>query len=147
MDVILLHDMDNLGGRGETCSVSDGYARNYLFPQNLAVRADTAKVKELEMRLKALEARDQRNQGDAEARGKALEGTELTLKSAASDEDKLYGSVTARHIVEGLAAAGHEVRAREVKLVEPIRTLGEYPVTLRLHRDVSVEIQVKVERA
>ena len=146
MQVILMHDIEALGRRGERKSVADGYARNFLFPKGLAVRADTAKLKELEMQLSALEARDERGLGDAQSKAQALEGFSLTLTGAASDEDKLYGSVSSQMIAAGLVEAGHEVDAKQVLLSEPIRQLGSYQVRVKLHRDVDVEIQVEVKR-
>ena len=146
MEVILLHDIDKLGSRGETKSVANGYARNFLFPQGLAVRADTAKVKELEMRLKAFEARDERGLGDAQKSAQALAGYTLTLSGAASEDDKLYGSVSAQVIAAGLVKAGHEIVPKQVLLPEPIRQLGTFTVPVRMHREVTVDVEIEVKR-
>jgi large subunit ribosomal protein L9 len=146
MEIILLHDIEKLGSRGDKKSVADGYARNYLFPQGLAVRADTAKVKELEMRLKAFEARDERGLGDAQKNAQALAGFTLVLSGAASDDDKLYGSVSSQMIAAGLVEAGHKVKPRQVLLPEPIRQLGTFTVPVRIHREVTVDVEVEVKR-
>ena len=146
MQIILLHDVDKVGRRGESYSVTDGYARNYLFPQGLAVRADTAKKKELEMRLKALEVRDVRDHKAAEEMASGLENVSVKIESAASDEGKLYGSVTAQMVATALADKGHAIEARQVELSEALKELGTYSVPVRVHRDVVVEIQVWVEK-
>ena len=98
MQIILLHDVDKVGRRGETVNVADGYARNFLFPQGMAVRADTAKTKELEMKLKAFEARDDRDREEAESKATGMQGVALKMSAAASDEGRLFGSVTASMI-------------------------------------------------
>ena len=147
MQIILLHDVDKVGGRGETVNVADGYARNFLFPQGLAVRADTAKKKELEIRLAALEARDERDRKDAEQVAGTMKGVSVKITAAASDEDKLFGSVTAQMIASELAEKGHAIEAKQVLLEEPLRTLGDYTIPVRLHRDVQAEIQLSIERS
>ncbi len=147
MQIILLHDVEKVGRRGEAVNVADGYARNFLFPQGLAVRADTAQKRELEMRLQALEKRDERSRGDAEQRAQALAEARIEIEAAASDEDKLFGSVTVPMIVAALAEQGHEIEPRRVLLDEPIKALGEYAIPIRLHRDVVVEVPLVVSRA
>jgi large subunit ribosomal protein L9 len=147
MQIILLHDVEKVGRRGEAVAVADGYARNFLFPQGLAVRADTAKKRELEQRLRSLEVRDARDRGGAEERARALEGVSITIRTAASEEGRLYGSVTAQMIAAALAEQGHEVDPKQIELGEPLKALGEYPIPLRLHRDVQTDIALTVERA
>lgn len=147
MDVILLHDVDKLGRRGEMVSVANGYARNFLFPQSLAVRADTARKRELEHRLKVLEAHDDRDRNAAAELAESMRGLSVTIQAAASDEETLYGSVTAPMIAEALHTKGHAVDARQVDLHEPLKSLGTFTVPVRLHRHVRVEIQVSIERA
>jgi len=144
MQIILLHDVDKVGRRGETVNVADGYARNFLFPQGMAVRADTAKTKELKMKLSAYEARDERDREAAESRAASMQGVALSLSAAASDEGRLFGSVTAQMIAAELAGKGHEVEAKHVLLDEPIRELGSYTVAVRLHREVNAEIQLEI---
>lgn len=146
MEIILLHDVDNVGRRGESARVSDGYARNFLFPQGLAVRADTAKKKELEHQLKVLETRDERDRKGAEDLATQMVDVSVKLSAAASDEDKLYGSITAQMIAGALTEKGHAIEPRQVELQEPLKSLGNYTVPVRLHRDVRVEVQVWVER-
>lgn len=147
MQIILLHDVDKVGRRGESVSVADGYARNFLFPQGLAVRADTAKKKELEIRLASLEARDDRDRKGAEGLAESMKDVSVKITAAASDEDKLFGSVTAQMIASALGEKGHTVEAKQVLLEEPLRTLGNYTIPVRLHRDVEAEVQVWIERS
>ena len=147
MQIILLHDVDKVGRRGETVNVADGYARNFLFPQGMAVRADTAKTKELEMKLTAYEARDERDREAAETRAASLNGVALKMSAAASDEGRLFGSVTAQMIAGELAEQGQEVDAKRVLLDEPIRELGSYTIAVRLHRDVNAEVSLEIEAA
>ncbi|HKK70563.1 MAG TPA: 50S ribosomal protein L9 [Candidatus Krumholzibacteria bacterium] len=146
MQIILLHDVDKVGRRGETVNVANGYARNYLFPEGLAVRADTAKKKELEIRLAAFEARDDRDRKSAEELAESMKDVAVKISAAASDEDKLYGSVTAQMIASALVEKGHTVEAKHVMLDEPLRALGNYTVPVKLHRDVTAEVQVWIER-
>lgn len=146
MQIILLHDVDKVGRRGETVNVANGYARNYLFPEGLAVRADTAKKKELEIRLAAFEARDDRDRKSAEQLAGSMKDVAVKISAAASDEDKLYGSVTAQMIASALVEKGHTVEAKHVMLDEPLRALGNYTVPVKLHRDVTAEVQVWIER-
>ena len=105
MEIILLHDVDKLGQRGEAVKVANGYARNFLFPQGLAVRADTATKKELDHRIRVLDLRDERTKKDAEVLAASMSDASVKLKANASDEDKLYGSVTAQMIASELAAS------------------------------------------
>lgn len=145
MQIILLHDVDKVGRRGETVNVANGYARNFLFPQGMAVRADTAKKKELEMKLAAYEARDERDREEAQSRAASMGGVALKLSAAASDEGRLFGSVTAQTIAAELSGMGHEVDAKQVRLDEPIRQVGSYTIAVRLHRDVDAEVQLEIE--
>jgi large subunit ribosomal protein L9 len=145
MQIILLHDVDKVGRRGETVNVADGYARNFLFPQGMAVRADTAKKKELEMKLAAYEARDDRDREAAEGRASGMQGVALKMSAAASDEGRLFGSITAQMIAGELVGKGHEVEAKQILLAEPIRELGSYTIPVRLHREVDAEITLEIE--
>lgn len=147
MQIILLHDVDKVGRRGAQVSVADGYARNYLFPQGLAVRADTSKKKELEMRLASLEARDDRERKEAAQVANTMSGVSIELSAAAGDENRLYGSITVQNIVTALAEKGHEVDAKQIVLAEPIKTLGEFTIPVKLHRDVVAEIKLSIVRA
>ncbi len=145
MQIILLHDVDKVGHRGESVQVANGYARNFLFPQGMAVRADTAKKKELEMKLKSLEVRDDRDREAAEALAASMSGVAIKYVAAANEDGKLFGSVTSQVIVAELASLGHEVEVRAVLLDEPVRAVGSYTIAVKLHRAVNAEIKLEVE--
>ncbi len=145
MDVILLHDVQKLGRRGEKVNVARGYARNFLFPQGLAVHADRAHEKELEAKLRRLELKDERGKEEAEALANALKDLSITILAAAGEES-LYGSVTVSMIAKALQEKGHAVEARMIRLEEPLKKLGTYKVPLSVHRDFETEIEVVVQR-
>lgn len=147
MEIILLHDVEKVGRRGQAVSVSAGYARNFLFPQGLAVRSDPAKKKELEHQLRILAAKDERERKSAQDLAAKMGQLSVALSANASEEERLYGSITAQMIAAALVTKGYEVDARQVELVEPLKSLGSYTVPLRLHHDVRVEVQVQVSRA
>jgi large subunit ribosomal protein L9 len=146
MRVIMIHDMDKVGRRGQTVSVAKGYARNFLFPRGLAVLADSGNERQLQMRLKNLEKRDEQERTDAQGRAERIQGAVVKFTMAAGEEDRLYGSVTGAMVASELGRQGHTVDPRQVDLPDHIKQLGAYTVPVRLHRDVRVEIQVLVER-
>jgi large subunit ribosomal protein L9 len=146
MRVIMIHDMDKVGRRGQTVSVAKGFARNFLFPRGLAVVADSPNERQLQMRLKNLEKRDELDRVDARGRADRIQGAVVKFTMAAGEEDRLYGSVTAAMVAAELARQGHKLDARQVDLPDHIKQLGAYTVPVRLHRDVRVEVQVVVER-
>ena len=146
MDVILLHDLQKLGRRGEKVSVARGFARNFLFPPGLAVNADRARQKELETELQRLELKDEQGREAAESLVASLKDLSVTITAAAGEEN-LYGSVTSAMIASSLAEKGHAVETKQVILEEPLKKLGTYKVPVRVHRDLEVEIEVAIERA
>ena len=143
-DVILRRKVDNLGDVGDVVSVKRGYARNYLLPHGLAYPA-TEKSRRLldQERASALMA-EERDRGDARALAERLEGASITFSMLAGDEGKLYGSVGPRDIAEQLGEQGHDVHARHVQLVEPIKALGVYSVPIRLYPEVEASVKVWV---
>jgi large subunit ribosomal protein L9 len=145
MKVILREDVYNLGASGEVVIVKDGYARNYLLPRSLAMLASAANVRQLDHEKAVIALRHQKLKGSAQADAKKLEGAKIIIKRKVGDQNKLFGSVTSLDIAEGLAAAGHKVDRRLIHLVEPIRTVGEFEVELKLHREVTAKIKVTVE--
>lgn len=144
MKVILREDVYNLGKSGELVNVKDGYARNYLLPRNLAMLASAANMRQLEHEKKVIEVRQQKLKGTAQEQAKKLENITVTIKRKVGDQSKLYGSVTSLDVAEGLAAAGHKVDRRLIHLPDPIRTVGQHDVELRLHREVPCKIKVDV---
>ncbi|MBW2109261.1 MAG: 50S ribosomal protein L9 [Deltaproteobacteria bacterium] len=144
MKVILRETVESLGVPGDEVTVAKGYARNYLIPHNKAVLATPGNRKLIEREKKKLEIQAVKDKEAAEMRAKAIEGTVCTISAKVSEEDRLYGSVTARDIHEQLEAKGLKVDKKCIMLSEPIKTLGSYLVPVQLHPDVKPEITVKV---
>jgi large subunit ribosomal protein L9 len=143
-NVLLREDVDNLGARGEIVKVKAGFARNYLLPRNLAVEATPGNVRQIEGERKALLKREARDRATAEAQQAQMKDLRLTFERKVGEHGMLYGSVTSMHIAEAIREKGYEVDRRRVHLQEPIKETGEFTVTVRLHRDVNVEIPVTV---
>ena len=145
MEVILRSDVDKVGTRGALVKVAAGYARNYLLPRKLAVAASASNKKIVEQEREAFVRREAKAQSESQDLAKLLTNVTLTFRHKVGENDHLFGSVTAKDIAEGLEAQRFHIERRKVQLEEPIRTLGEHMVTLRLHRDVSTQIKVIVE--
>lgn len=144
MEVILREDIENLGSRGQIIKVADGYARNFLLPKKLAVRATEANRKIVEQERQAHLRREAKEKAGAEELAKMMTGTVITIAQKAGEQEQLFGSVTAKDIVEGLTQKGYQIERRKIHLEEPIKQLGEFKVPVRLHREVTVEISVHV---
>src|SRR5580704_17464748 len=144
MDVILREDVDKLGTRGQLVKVSPGYARNFLLPQHLAVAATESNKKIVEQERQAHLRREAKEVSDASDLGKMMADVSVTISQKAGENDQLFGSVTSKDIAEALEKQGYTIERRKIVLDEPIRTLGDFKVPLRLHRDVTAEIAVHV---
>jgi large subunit ribosomal protein L9 len=144
IQVILKEDVPNLGRSGELVSVKPGYGRNYLIPQGLALAATRKNVAEMEHHKKAIEAQAAKLRKDAESVAARLVGAVVTLERQVGEEGKLFGSVNSRDIEEALAAQGHKVDRRKISLHEPLKTLGEHTVEVKIAREVSAQIKVIV---
>ena len=144
MVVILLDSVHKLGNRGQTVKVKPGYARNYLFPRNLALPATDGNKKVFQENERHLIKKDIELAGAARARAAKLGDLNVSITVQVGEEDKMYGSVTSLDIVRKLQEQGHEVDRREVMLEEPIKALGEYTIDLRLHREVTTPVRVQV---
>jgi len=146
MEVILREDIDRLGSRGQVVKVAPGYARNYLLPKRLAVAATDSNRKIVEQERQAHLRRDAKLQGEAQDLAKLLGTATITISRKAGENDQLFGSVTAADIADALAAQKYTVDRRKIQLEEPIRTLGEHKVPVRLHKDVVADVTVNVNR-
>ena len=146
MEVILREHVDNLGRRGEIVKVADGYARNFLLPRKLALPATTGNKKHVERERKIMEAREAEEKGQAEGIAARLGNIDISIARRVGETDQLYGSVTSTDIAEFLKAKGFEIDRRRLILPEPIKTLGDHNVPLKLHRDVTVPLVVHVVR-
>ncbi len=147
MDIILLERIEKLGTIGDVVSVKDGYARNFLLPNKKALRANAANKAVFEANRERLEKENAEKRGDAEKSGEKIAGAEVVLIRASSNSGQLYGSVTVRDIVDGLAEQGHEVTKKMVILEHPIKTLGLFDVRVRLHAEVDILVKANVARS
>jgi len=146
MKVILLDDVSKLGRRGEVRDVSDGYARNFLIPKKLALSATQGNLQNLDHIKQQQSAKADRIKSDAEALRDRIEALTFEERRQASEEGKLFGSVTSQNVVEFLEQHGITVERRRVHLEEPIKTLGESTVGIRIHPDVVAQLKVNVVR-
>ncbi len=146
MEIILREDVEKLGTRGEVVKVAAGYARNFLLPKKLAVPATDSNRKIVEQERQAHLRKEAKLVGEAQELAKLMGSVSVTIARKAGENDQLFGSVTAADISDALAAQNYSVERRKIHLDEPIRTLGEHKVTVRLHRDVTTEVTVNVTR-
>jgi large subunit ribosomal protein L9 len=149
MKLILKQDVTNLGEAGEVVQVKPGYGRNYLIPQGLAYVASEANMQRLEEEQQRAEEKARRDFLEARRRAAQIESMSLTFEVRAGEDGKLFGSVTSADIAERANAGGEldfELDRRTVQLDEPLKALGVFPVGIRLHSEVEVEIEVRLER-
>ena len=146
--VILKADMDNLGASGDVVDVKPGYARNYLIPQGLAYEASEANMARVEEEKAKAEERARRDYLEGRRRASQLEGVSVTFHARASEEGKLFGSVTSADVTDRLneQELDFEVDRRQLEMEEPLKQLGAFMVPVRLHTDVTVEVEVRIER-
>lgn len=147
MKVILKENVDGLGLIGDVVNVKPGYARNYLVPKGFALQADTASLKEVEHQKRQLEFKRQKAAADAEALKARIESLTFAFEERAGDEGKLFGSVTNMDIEAKLQAADVAIDRRKIQLAEPIKTVGEHAVSIKLDAGVVAEITVAVTAA
>lgn len=146
MEVILREDIEKLGSRGQVVNVAPGYARNFLLPKRLAVAATDANKKIVEQERQAHLRREAKALGDAQDLAKMMATVSVTISQKAGDNDQLFGSVTSKDIADAIARQGYNIERRQVQLDEPIKQLGDYRVPVRLHREVTIEVPVRVVR-
>jgi large subunit ribosomal protein L9 len=143
-NVLLREDVENLGARGEIVRVKAGYARNYLLPRKLAVEASAGNVKQIEGERKALFKREAKDRASAEGQAAQLRALSIKFERKVGEHGILYGSVTSMDIAEALRLQGYEIDRRKIQLREPIKETGDFTVNVRLHREVTVELPVRV---
>ena len=144
MQLILREDVDNLGKAGELVNVKPGFGRNFLLPRKLAVVANPKNLKQLEHERAQNAARQAKLKAAAEEQVKKIEAVKVKLARKVGEQDKLYGSVTALDIAEGLAKAGVQLDRRSLHLKEPIKALGNFEVEAALHPGVVAKVKVEV---
>jgi large subunit ribosomal protein L9 len=142
--VLLREDVDDLGARGEIVRVRAGYARNYLLPRNLAVEATAGNVKGIESERAALLKKEAKERATAEGQAQQIGSLQLEFKRKAGEQGALYGSVTSMDVAEALHERGYEIDRHRIHLREPLKRVGEYTVPIRLHREVTMDLKVRV---
>jgi len=146
MEIILQEDIEKLGNRGDVVTVKPGYARNFLLPRKLAIQATAGNMKALERIRTSLAKKTATELDAAQKQAQLLNGVSLSFTRKTGENDQMFGSVTAADISESLAAQNFKIDKRQVQLAEPIKIIGEYPVTIKVFRDVTAQIQVHVAK-
>ncbi|MDP2871293.1 MAG: 50S ribosomal protein L9 [Bacillota bacterium] len=148
MKIILRQDVLDLGARGAVVNVADGYARNYLLPRGLAVPASESNLKQREQRITVQKTKTEKLEDTAQSLARRLDGLSITVRARTGEAGRLFGSVTAQDIVQGIeAVAGARVDRRKIEMPETIKATGTYRVQLRLHPKITVSIEVRVVAA
>jgi large subunit ribosomal protein L9 len=144
MEVILKEHVENLGRRGDIVKVAEGYARNYLLPRKLALAVNEGSKRQVERERKNAEARELEEKTQAEAYAKRLAEADLSVARKVGENNTMYGSVTSADVAHVLAAKGFEIDKRKIVMPDPFKSIGEFKVPVKIHRDVTAEITVKV---
>ena len=144
MEVILREHVDNLGRRGDVVKVAAGYARNYLLPRKLALAVTDNNKRQIDREKKIVEVREAEERSQAEAVAQRLAQVDIEIARRVGENETLYGSVTSADISSALQAKGFEVDKRKIQLPEPLKALGEATVPVKIHRDVTAQLRVKV---
>jgi len=146
MQIILQEDVEKLGHRGDVVTVKPGYARNFLLPQKLAVEATAGNLKAIERIRTSLAKKTATELEAAQKQAELLNGVALKFARKTGENDQMFGSVTSADIAEALASQGFKIDKRQAQLGEPLKTIGEFPVTIKVFRDVTAQIKVTVEK-
>ena len=144
MEVILREHVDNLGRRGDVVKVAAGYARNFLLPRKLALPVTESSRRQIERERGKAEARDAEEKAAADAQAQRIAAIDITIARRVGENQTMYGSVTSADIAQALAAKGFEVDKRRIHLPDPIKTIGEHTVPVKVHREVTADVKVKV---
>jgi large subunit ribosomal protein L9 len=145
MEVILRETIDSLGRAGQVIKVADGYARNYLLPRKLAYPATPGNLKVIEFERQSLLRKEARQKDDSEKLKQTLDGVEITIRRKVGEQDVLYGSVTNSDVAEELEKKGFQIEKRKIHMEDHVKTLGEFSIPIRLFKDVTAHIKLKVE--
>jgi large subunit ribosomal protein L9 len=146
MEVILRDDVDKLGARGQVVKVAAGYARNFLIPKKLAVAATESNKKIVEQERQAHLRKEAKLSTEAQDLAKLVNGVTISISQKAGENDQLFGSVTSKDVADGLAAKGFTIDRRKIQMDEPIKSLGEFKIPVKLHKDVTAEVTVVVTK-
>jgi len=146
MEVILKEDVAKLGSRGEVVKVAEGYGRNYLLPRKLAIEASAGNKAVIEQMKAAAVRRSAKEKTQAEELAKQFDGLSVSFQRRSGEHDQLFGSVTSGDIAEALEKKSFNIDRRKIQLHEPLRTLGEFTVPIKLHKDVTAHLKVVIEK-
>ena len=146
MEVILKEDVAKLGSRGDVVKVAEGYGRNYLLPKKLAIEATKANKSVIDQMKAASVRRTQKDKADAEALAAQLAGVSILFQRRSGERDQLFGSVTSGDVASELEKKGYNIDRRKIQLDEPLKTLGEFKVPVRLFKDVTAQVKVEVQK-
>jgi large subunit ribosomal protein L9 len=146
MQIILQEDVEKLGHRGDVVTVKPGYARNFLLPHKLAVEATSGNLKAIERIRNSLAKKTATELEAAQKQVALLNEVTLKFTRKTGENDQMFGSVTSGDVVEGLTAQGFKIDKRQIHIAEPIKAIGEFPVTIKVFRDVTAQIKVVVEK-
>ena len=144
MEVILREHIDNLGKRGDVVKVAEGYARNYLLPRKLALAVTESNKRQIERERAVAEARDAEEKGQAESLAQRISALDIAIARRVGENQTLYGSVTSADIAQALQTKGFEIEKKRIHLGEPLKALGETIVPVKVHREVTAQLKVKV---
>ncbi len=146
MEVILKEDVPKLGSRGDVVKVAEGYGRNFLLPRRLAIEATTGNKKVIEQMRAAAVRRSAKEKAQAEELSKQFEGVSVSFQRRSGEHDQLFGSVTSGDLADALEKKGFNIDRRKIQLHEPLKTLGEFTVPVKLHKDVTAHLKVVIEK-
>jgi large subunit ribosomal protein L9 len=144
MKVILTKDLENLGQAGALVEVKPGYGRNYLLPRQLAVPATAKNIRQLDHEKSGILARAARHRSSMDAMAKKISAIQLKFSRKAGDQDKLFGSVTSKDIHDRLVEQGYEIDRKQIHLPEPLKTIGDHEVEVKLHPEVTAKLKVAI---
>jgi large subunit ribosomal protein L9 len=146
MEVILKEDVAKLGSRGDVVKVAEGYGRNFLLPRKLAIEATAGNKKVIEQMRAAALRRSAKEKAQAEELSKQFDGLSVSFQRRAGEHDQLFGSVTSADLAEALEKKGFNIDRRKIQLHEPLKTVGEFTVPMKLHKDVTAHLKVVIEK-
>jgi large subunit ribosomal protein L9 len=146
MEVILKEDVAKLGSRGDVVKVAEGFGRNYLLPRKLAIEASAGNKAVIEQMKAASVRRSAKEKAGAESLAKQFEGVSVSFQRRAGEHDQLFGSVTSGDISDALTKKGFDIDRRKIQVHEPLKTLGEFTVPIKLHKDVTTHLRVVIEK-
>ena len=146
MEVILKEDVVKLGSRGDVVKVAEGYGRNFLLPRKLAIEASAGNKKVIEQMRAAAVRRSAKEKAQAEELSKQFEGVSVVFQRKSGENDQLFGSVTSSDIADALTKKGFNIDRRKIQIHDPLKTVGEFTIPIKLHKEVTAHLKVVIEK-